>query len=78
MALERAAWLEREHGATVEWLPFDLHPEYPPEGIPREELRRRYPEDVHERTRQMVEAAGLTYNPPPDVVPNSRQALELT
>ena len=78
MALERAAWLEREHGATVEWLPFDLHPEYPPEGIPREELRRRYPEDVHERTRHMVEAAGLAYNPPPDVVPNSRQALELT
>ena len=78
MALERAAWLEREHGATVEWLPFDLHPEYPPEGIPREELHRRYPEDVHERTRQMVEASGLEYNPPPDVVPNSRLALELT
>ena len=78
MALERAAWLEREHGAKVEWLPFDLHPEYPPEGIPREELHRRYPEDVHARTRQMVEAAGLTYDPPPDVVPNSRQALELT
>ena len=78
MALERAAWLEREHGATVEWLPFDLHPEYPAEGIPREELHRRYPEDVHERTRHMVEAAGLSYNPPSDVVPNSRQALELT
>ena len=78
MALERAAWLEREHGARVEWLPFDLHPEYPPEGIPREELHRRYPEDVHERTRQMVEAAGLEYNPPRDVVPSSRQALELT
>ena len=78
MALERAAWLEQEHGATVEWLPFDLHPEYPPEGIPREELHRRYPEDAHARTRKMVEASGLAYNPPPDVVPNSRQALELT
>ena len=78
MALERAAWLTREHGAKVEWLPFDLHPEYPPEGIPREELRRRYPEDVHARTRQMVEDSGLVYNPPADVVPNSRKALELT
>ena len=78
MALERAAWLEREHGAQVDWLPFDLHPEYPPEGIPREELHRRYPEDVHERTRRMVEDAGLTYNPPPDLVPNSRKALEVT
>ena len=26
----------------------------------------------------MVEACGYTYNPPPDVVPNSRGALELT
>jgi predicted DsbA family dithiol-disulfide isomerase len=78
VALERAAWLEREHGASVEWLPFDLHPEYPDEGIPRSELHRRYPEDVHERTRQMVEAAGLEYNPPPDVVPRSREALEVT
>jgi predicted DsbA family dithiol-disulfide isomerase len=78
VALERAAWLEREFGAEVDWLPFDLHPEYPPEGIPREELHRRYPEDVHDRTRQMVEAAGLSYNPPPDRVPNSRRALEVT
>jgi predicted DsbA family dithiol-disulfide isomerase len=78
VALERAAWLTREHGAKVEWLPFDLHPEYPPEGIPREELRRRYPEDVHARTRKMVEDSGLAYNPPPGVVPNSRKALELT
>jgi hypothetical protein len=53
-------------------------PSIRPEGIPREELHRRYPEDVHERTRHMVEAAGLSYNPPSDVVPNSRQALELT
>jgi predicted DsbA family dithiol-disulfide isomerase len=78
VALERAAWLEREHGAQVEWLPFDLHPEYPPEGISRDELRRRYPEDVHERTRQMVEASGLAYNPPSEIVPRSRKALEVT
>ena len=78
MALERAAWLEREHGAQVDWLPFDLHPEYPSEGLPRVKLHRRYPEDVHERTQRLVEAAGLAYNPPPDVVPNSRKALEVT
>jgi predicted DsbA family dithiol-disulfide isomerase len=78
VALERAAWLEREHRAHVEWLPFDLHPEYPPEGIPRAELHRRYPEDVHERTRRMVEDTGLSYNPPPAIVPSSRKALEVT
>ena len=26
----------------------------------------------------MIEACGFTYNPPPDVVPNSRAALEVT
>ena len=28
----------------VEWLAFDLHPEYPPEGIPRADLVARYGE----------------------------------
>lgn len=76
VGLERAQWLEREHGARVEWLPFDLHPEYPPEGIPRSDLERRYGPEVHERTRQAVEAAGLTYNPP-DRIPRSLKALAL-
>jgi predicted DsbA family dithiol-disulfide isomerase len=61
----------------VEWLPFDLHPEYPPEGIPRTRLAERYGPGVHDRTRAAVEAAGLTYNPP-DVIPNSRAALAVT
>jgi predicted DsbA family dithiol-disulfide isomerase len=32
VGLERAAWLERQFGAEIEWRPFQLHPEYPPEG----------------------------------------------
>jgi predicted DsbA family dithiol-disulfide isomerase len=58
-------------------LPFDLHPEYPPEGIPRERLVERYGPRIHDHTRTAVEAAGLTYNPPP-IIPNSRKALEVT
>jgi predicted DsbA family dithiol-disulfide isomerase len=61
----------------VDWLPFDLHPEYPAEGIPRERLAERYGPGIHEQTRRTVEAAGLTYNPP-EVIPNSRKALEVT
>ena len=45
-------------GATVEWLPFDLHPEYPPEGVPRG--------PVSEQMQQTFAANGLVYNPPPD------------
>jgi predicted DsbA family dithiol-disulfide isomerase len=65
-------------GAEVMWLAFDLHPEYPPEGIPRAELMARYGEAMHDRMRARFEQEGLVYNPPPDVVPNTRLAQQLT
>lgn len=77
VARERASWLRREAGVRIEWLPFDLHPEYPPQGIPREELMRRYPASMHEAVRAMHEEAGMSYNPNPERVPNTRRALEL-
>jgi predicted DsbA family dithiol-disulfide isomerase len=65
-------------GAEVMWLAFDLHPEYPPEGIPRAELTARYGEAMHDRMRARFEQEGLVYNPPPDVVPNTRLAQQVT
>jgi predicted DsbA family dithiol-disulfide isomerase len=73
-----AEWMHDRFGAVVEWLPFDLHPEYPPEGIPREQLVARYGPDGMARTAAFFERHGLEYNPNPDVVPNSMQALRLT
>jgi predicted DsbA family dithiol-disulfide isomerase len=70
--------IERRFGAQIDWLPFDLHPEYPPEGLPRAELNRLYGESFHERLESAFEREGLLYNPPPEVVPNSRAALRLT
>ena len=70
--------MKRQLGAEVTWLPFDLHPEYPPEGIPRAQLHARYGERVHDHVRAMFEAAGLVYAPPPEVVPNTLKALRLT
>jgi predicted DsbA family dithiol-disulfide isomerase len=58
-------------------LPFDLHPEYPPEGIPRAQLVARYGEAMHDRLRESFAASGLVYNVPPDLVPNTRLALRL-
>ena len=69
--------MARRFGAHVEWLPFDLHPEYPPEGIARSELEKRYGPTIHDRTRRAVEAAGLGFDPP-DRIPNSRRALAVT
>lgn len=60
-------------------MPFDLHPEYPPEGIPREQLLARYGGDaMTERMIRFFAERGLEYNPNPEVVPNSMSALRLT
>lgn len=78
MAQPTATWLERRFGATVTWLPFDLHPEYPRDGLPREQLLARYGEGMTERMRASFAARDLEYNPNPDVVPNTMAALRLS
>jgi predicted DsbA family dithiol-disulfide isomerase len=62
----------------VTWLPFDLHPEYPEHGVPRTELHARYGEAFHDRLRESFAAAGLVYDPPAEVVPNTMRALRVT
>jgi predicted DsbA family dithiol-disulfide isomerase len=62
----------------VIWLPFDLHPEYPEEGIPRAQLQARYGDRFHDGLRQRFADEGLAYNPPPEVVPNTMRALRVT
>ena len=63
----------------MSWLPFDLHPEYPPEGIPREQLLARYGGDaMTERMAASSPNAGSSTTRNPDVVPNSMTALRLT
>jgi predicted DsbA family dithiol-disulfide isomerase len=70
--------LRAEFGAELTWLPFDLHPEYPSEGIPRAQLHARYGDEFHERLKQWFEREGLAYSPPPEVVPNTMRALRVT
>ena len=41
-------------------------------------MHARYGEAFHGHVRELFEAGGLVYNPPPDVVPNSRAALRVT
>jgi predicted DsbA family dithiol-disulfide isomerase len=58
----------QEYGAEIIWAPFDLHPEYPPEGVPR-------PPSTGEMDARFAEH-GLVYNPPP-IRANSMNALRL-
>jgi predicted DsbA family dithiol-disulfide isomerase len=77
IARERADWLARNADVVVEWLPFHLHPEYPEEGISRQELMGRLPDGALGVAQRMNEEAGLAYNPHPERIPNTRRALEL-
>jgi len=61
--------MKERFDASVEWLPFDLHPEYPPEGVPRNPERAA-------RAAQLFASHGLAYNPPP-VSPRSLDAQRL-
>ena len=63
----------------MNWQPFDLQPESPPEGIPRAQLLARYGGDaITERMKRFFAERGLEYNPHSEVVPNSMDALRLT
>jgi predicted DsbA family dithiol-disulfide isomerase len=74
-----AGQLRREFDADVLWLPFDLHPEYPPEGILLADLHRRYGLGVGEDDplRPRFAEAGLGYDRP-DLVPNTKLPLRMT
>jgi predicted DsbA family dithiol-disulfide isomerase len=78
VAQPTATWLARRFGVAVSWLPFDLHPEYPPGGLPRERLLARYGQGMTERMRMTFAARGLVYNPHPEIVPNTMAALRLS
>jgi len=60
---------------SITWLPFELHPEAPPEGIPRERyFGRERSEQMHSHLQDIAESVGLTMRSR-DVIINSRRAL---
>jgi predicted DsbA family dithiol-disulfide isomerase len=59
----------------VTWLPFELHPEAPPEGIPRDAyFGRARSLQVHSYLQQVADEVGLKMQTR-DVIINSRRAL---
>ncbi len=79
VARERVAYLQERHGAEVEWFPFDLHPEYPDDGLRRATLEALHGGPGFDApVRELAEQVGLPYRPHAEVVPRTRRALELT
>ena len=61
---------------TLDWVPFELHPEIPPEGRPRDEvLPPQYRARIEENLKQMAQQSGLTLKVHERLI-NSRPALQ--
>ncbi len=67
--------MEKEGLVRVAWLPFELHPEAPVDGIPREAyFGRGRSEAMRDHMRSIAEDVGLKMESR-DVIINSRRAL---
>jgi predicted DsbA family dithiol-disulfide isomerase len=74
-----AASVRERVGAEVHVHPFDLHPEYPPDGLPRAERDRRHGGAATlEAWRALMARAGLPEPNQPEQIANTRTALALT
>jgi predicted DsbA family dithiol-disulfide isomerase len=69
--------LKVEYDIEIDWLPFFLHPEIPPEGMPLPEHLRARMKDSTAHLQRMAHAAGLAMVSP-DRIAYSRLALEAT
>lgn len=68
--------MQEDYDVEVEWLPFELHPEIPPEGRPvRESIRESYERGIGQRLKEMARESGREMVLR-EWTPNSRRALE--
>ncbi len=79
IGLEVARKLKSELDFELQWRGFQIHPEWPPEGMPAERFYQAFgPERrraVWERIQALADEIGLTMRPPA-IMSNSQLALE--
>ncbi len=69
--------LKAEYDVEVDWLPFFLHPEIPPEGMPLPDYLRERMKSSTAHLHKMAQEAGLAMTTP-EKISYSRLALEAT
>jgi predicted DsbA family dithiol-disulfide isomerase len=69
--------LKSERLVEVDWRPFFLHPETPPEGLRMSEQARERWRPTHDRLREMATNANMPMVFP-EIISNTRRALEAT
>ncbi len=57
--MARVDRMVREFAVEVEWVPFELHSDTPPEGEERDKSKRPYPPGYRERLYALAQADGL-------------------
>ncbi len=82
--LDRALEAAPDHPFQIEWHPFQLNPDMPPEGVDkRDYLAARFGGDakvdeIHDRLRQIAKANGVDLDPDvPKRIPNTLNAHRL-
>ncbi|HXH22260.1 MAG TPA: DsbA family oxidoreductase [Dehalococcoidia bacterium] len=77
IGLTRIEQLERDYDVTVEWVPYELRPGTPPQGIPFERLRGRppYTDDYLLNLSVLADKAGIAMAER-QFVPNSLPSLK--
>jgi len=79
IGFETVRKLKPEFDLEIAWRGFQIHPEWPAEGMPAAEFRREMSPETRRaiwtRIQAMAENAGFTMQPP-ELLTNSRLALE--
>ncbi|HVN89369.1 MAG TPA: DsbA family protein [Candidatus Binataceae bacterium] len=79
IGFETVRKLKPEFDLDIRWRGFQIHPEWPAEGMPSSEFRRDMSPEarraIWNRIQTMAEAAGFSMKPP-ETLTNSRLALE--
>jgi predicted DsbA family dithiol-disulfide isomerase len=79
IGFETVRKLKPDFGLEIDWRGFQIHPEWPAEGMPASEYRRGMDPETRRATWTRIEAlaeqAGFRMKPP-EVLTNSRLALE--
>ena len=82
--LDRALATHPDHPFQIQWHPFQLNPDMPPEGVAkRAYLEKKFGgkarvDAVHDRLREVAKAAGVDMNPDkPQRMPNTLDAHRL-
>jgi predicted DsbA family dithiol-disulfide isomerase len=72
----RVERLKEEYPVEVTWVPFYLHPNLPPEGVPREVLFPGPPDEAYRKhLKESAAAVGIEMRRNP-IIANSQKALE--